>query len=100
MCIPYLVDDVGSVVSNFESLQTEQFAEQARPNENVGRKNARRAHKIEIGKRNALIEAGRKTGLEKQKKKLKNVPVAARCTYAFNFTKLCCARNPINVAQH
>ncbi len=54
-CILYLVDDGGSVVTEFESLQTEQFAEQAIPDENVGRKNARRAHELEIGKRNARI---------------------------------------------
>jgi hypothetical protein len=62
MCILYLVDDGGSVVTEFESLQTEQLAERARPDANVGRKNARRAHEIAIVKRNARIEAGRKGG--------------------------------------
>jgi hypothetical protein len=82
ICILYLVDDGGSVVTEFESLhlQTEQFAEQAIPDENVGRKNARRAHELEIGKRNARIEAKRKACLAKQKKKVNNVPVAARST--------------------
>jgi hypothetical protein len=80
ICILYLVDDGGSVVTEFESLQTEQFPEQAIHDENVGRKNARRAHELEIGKRNARIEAKRKAGLAKQKKKVENLPVAARST--------------------
>ncbi len=58
-------DHGGSVISEFEALQTEQYTEEARPNANVGRKQARRAHEIEIGKRNARIEAVRKVRLAK-----------------------------------
>jgi hypothetical protein len=62
MCILHVVDDGGSVVTEFESLQTEQLAEIARPDENVGRKQARRAHANAIVKRNARIDGGRKGG--------------------------------------
>ena len=60
MRILRVVDDGGSVVTDFESLQTEQLSELARPDANVGRKKAKRAHANAIVKRNARIEGARK----------------------------------------
>jgi hypothetical protein len=64
VCFLYLLDDCGCIVTEFQSMQTEPSEEHALPDANVGRIQARRAHELEIVKRNArIVDAKRKAGV-------------------------------------